>query len=316
MKRREALTILSLGDLVADVNIAVNGFPILAEDHQLINAVQFEPGGAGNFLIAGGHLGANMIALGVIGGDLYGSEMLSVFQAEGIDTTEIIQQSDGSTTVVFVLADGQGQHVFLGRVGEGPQVNLGDSWKATIHRADALHSYGYTLQETRLVKAFLDGMAFARDCDIPVFFDPGPHIKNVPWSLRQQALAQSTAVLLTAAEIPLVVPDGDHLQDARRLLSDNIELVVVKQGPEGCIAFTHQGQTAHAGYQVKDVDSNAAGDSFAAALIIAYLQGYPLADVLAIANAMGAAKVRKLGSGRQVPTLEELQAILSEEIQF
>jgi sugar/nucleoside kinase (ribokinase family) len=49
-------------------------------------------------------------------------------------------------------------------------------------------------------------------------------------------------------------------------------------------------------------DTAAAGDSFDAAFIYAYLRGWPLSDIAAFANAMGAAKVQKLGSGSSVPT--------------
>ena len=316
MTRTRECTIVSLGDLVADLNLMVQSFPIVPEGHQLVKNIRFEPGGAGNFLIAGRHLGARMLALGVVGSDLYGSELLSVFESEGIDTKSIIQQPKGSTTLVLVLADGLGQHAFLGHVGEGPEVHFQECWKAAIHSADAVHTYGYTLQETRLVKAFLDGMAFARTRNKPVFFDPGPYIQNASWDLRHQALGYCTAVLLTEDEIPLVVRDGKGIQDAAALLSENINLVVVKRGQKGCLAFTHEGEFAHPGYPVSQVDSTGAGDSFAAALIIALLQGYSLPEVLAIANAMGAAKVRKMGSGRQVPTLDEVREILGEGIQY
>jgi sugar/nucleoside kinase (ribokinase family) len=316
MKLRQDCTILSLGDLVVDLNVMVESFPILPEGHQLVQNIQFEPGGAGNFLMAGRRLGSQMTALGVVGQDLYGSELTSVFNSEGINTEGIIHQENGSTTLVFVLADGQGKHVFLGHVGEGPEVLCEDSWRSVIHRADAVHTYGYTLQETRLVNAFLEGMAYAQECQKPVFFDPGPYVSNVSWELRQKALDCCTAVLLTVEEIPLVVPGGSRMEDAAMLLSEQITLVVVKRGPNGCVAFTNEGELAHPGFPVTQVDSTGAGDSFAAALIISLVQGYPLADALAIANAMGAAKAKKIGSGRQVPTLDEVRDILGQDLLF
>ncbi len=316
MKPRADCHILSFGDLVVDLNTTVETFPIVPEGHQLVSNINVEPGGAGNFLIAGSHLGARMKALGVVGDDLYGNELISIFQSEGIDSDDIVVQKDGSTTLVFVLADGHGQHVFLGHVGAGPAVGLTSDWRAAIQRADAVHTYGYTLQEARLAEACLAGMAYARELNKPVFFDPGPYAKNVDWALREEALARCSAVLLTVAEIPLVLPSGKKVQDAAKLLSDEITLVVVKLGQQGCIAFTHAGTLEHPGFPVSAVDTAGAGDSFAAALIISLMQGYPLADVLAIANAMGAAKAAKLGSGRQMPTLSEVQAILGEDLRL
>ena len=126
-----------------------------------------------------------------------------------------------------------------------------------------------------------------------------------------------TKILLTEEEIPLVLPDGQGLADVPHLFSEHLKLVVVKRGSAGSIVWTAGGQRAeHPGFKVPLVDSTAAGDSFAAAFIAAWLQGRPLADVLAIANAMGAAKVQKPGSGRQVPTLAEVRAVLGGDLEI
>jgi len=311
MKAFSELSILSLGDLVSDLNVAIQSLPVVHQGHQLVDHVQLEPGGAGNFMLAGARLGCQMIALGVVGDDIYGREMLEVLESEGVETKDVIRQPDGNTTLVFVLADNHGHHVFLGQVGHGPQVSLQENWKAALRSADAVHSYGYTLREERLAPTLLAGMEYALSCGKMVFFDPGPHVVNVPYEKRLQALGRCSAVLLTEEEIPLVVPGGQGLADAPRLFSDTVKLVVVKLGSEGSVALTADGRRAeHPGFTVPLVDSTAAGDSFAAAFIASWLQGRPLVDVLAIANAMGAAKVQKPGSGRQVPTLAEVRAVL------
>jgi sugar/nucleoside kinase (ribokinase family) len=56
--------------------------------------------------------------------------------------------------------------------------------------------------------------------------------------------------------------------------------------------------------------TTAAGDSFAAAFIYGYLNGWSMGDLAAFANAMGAAKVRKVGSGTQVPTAADVREVL------
>ena len=134
---------------------------------------------------------------------------------------------------------------------------------------------------------------------------------DLPFELRLSALYRCSVVLLTEEEIPLVVRGGKDVSDAPKLLSENVKLVVVKLGAKGSVAFTKEGRVAHPGFEVPVVDTTAAGDSFAAAFMVAWLQERPLAETLAIANAMGAAKVQKLGSGRQVPTLKEIQKVLN-----
>ena len=315
MRPMSDLKMVSLGDLVVDLNITVPRLPIEAEAHQVLQGVRLEPGGAGNFLLAGARLGVKMTALGVVGQDIYGDEMLSIFREAGIASDGVIRQAEGTTTLVFALSDAHGQHVFLGQIGEGPDAALTVDWQAAIRGADALHTFGYTLQEARLTDALLAGMAFARGLGKPVFFDPGPHAANVPFDLRRQALAQASAVLLTEDEIPILVEGGQGLADAQKLLSDTLTLVVVKRGAQGSVALTKDGgKVSHKGFPAKLLDATGAGDSFAAAFIAAWLQKRPLVEVLAIANAMGAAKVGKRGSGRQVPTLAEVRAVLGDAV--
>ncbi|MCX6068642.1 MAG: carbohydrate kinase family protein [Chloroflexi bacterium] len=310
MKPFSEINVISLGDLVADLNIRIPGLPVESDRHQVVQSVQLEPGGAGNFLLAGARLGLRMTALGVVGADLYGQQMLEILQSEGIDVRQVICQTEGNTTLVFVLADGTGQHVFLGHYGNGPQVSLTEEWKTAIRAADAIQSFGYTLNESRLTTTMLASMQYARSQGKPVFFDPGPHVIGVDFHLVSEALACCTGLLLTEDEIPLVLPGASGLEAAPRLLTDTTRLVVVKRGPAGCILFTPDERVEHPGFAVQMRDTTAAGDSFAAALIGAHLQGRPLREVAAIANAMGAAKVQKPGSGRQVPTLAEIRQIL------
>jgi sugar/nucleoside kinase (ribokinase family) len=63
--------IVTIGDLTADFVMPVR-FPIEAGQSQAVAWYAVEPGAAGNFLIAGQRLGAQMAAVGVVGGDLYG----------------------------------------------------------------------------------------------------------------------------------------------------------------------------------------------------------------------------------------------------
>lgn len=189
MTYQKHFKVVSFGDLVVDIVVGVSHFPIEPSAHQMARFVTLEPGGSGNFLIAGAHLGLNMSALGTVGSDDFSTRMLDILNEKNINTTTIVRQVDGTTTTVLVLADTSGRHVFLGNRGTGPELPLSETWRASL---------------------------------------------------------------------------------------------------------------------------SAAGDSFDAAFIYAYIQQWPLRQIAAFANAMGAAKVRKIGTGRQVPTSGEVRQVLEE----
>jgi sugar/nucleoside kinase (ribokinase family) len=65
-----------------------------------------------------------------------------------------------------------------------------------------------------------------------------------------------------------------------------------------------------AGVPVTARQASGAGDSLAAAVIYGYLHGLGLEPLGDLANATGAAKVLKLGTGHNLPTVAEVNAML------
>jgi sugar/nucleoside kinase (ribokinase family) len=301
-----------LGDLVADVVLTIPKLPVQADEHQLAEDIRVEPGGAGNFLIAGTRLGLSMGALGVLGDDIFGSAVLDILKSEGIHVNGVIQQPGTNTTTVIVLVDHMGRHVFLGEYGQGPEISLPEVWKRTVHETRAVFVPGYSLREGRIAAAVEETMSLAHQYRVPVFFDPGPEMAMVAEARTASILKNSYAVLLTEEEIPILVRDQGGLEGARTLLQMGPELVCVKQGDQGCVILTPGGEFPHPGFRVPVRDTAAAGDSFAAAFIYGVLRQWPWDKVGVFANAMGAAKVQKLGSGTQVPTADEVRAVLEQ----
>lgn len=312
MTPQKSFQVVSIGDLVVDIIVRGSQFPIEPSAHQVVKQIALEPGGAGNFLIAGSHLGLSMSGLGVLGEDHFGSALLDILDKKNIDTTGVVCPKDSTTTTVVVLANESGKHVFLGKYGASSEISLSESWRASLRDADAVQGWGYTLREERLTKALLDGMAYAHQHGSLVFFDPGPQAAEAEPEHCQTALENSDVILLTEDEIPHLLPGAQKNESARELINFGPSLVCVKRGPDGCIIFTENQVIEHPGFPVQVCDTSAAGDSFDAAFIYAHLHGWPLPHIAAFANAMGAAKVKKFGTGRQVPTSGEVRQILKE----
>lgn len=310
MNRAQPYRVVSLGDLVVDVILSVPQLPVVAGEHQMIHGLQLEPGGAGNFLIAGARLGMDMTSLAAVGGDVFGHSLLDMLQGEGVHVADMLHQTDGTTSVVFVLESAPGAHVFLGQYGQGEKVPLLETWQQTLASADAVQLWGYSLMEERLVDCVLQTAAFCHQHGIPVMFDPGPMFALSQPEHCQELLASATVVLLTEQELAVLGEHCPQITGPLALLEMGPAVVCVKQGQKGCAVYTRETCLEQPGYPVPVRDTNAAGDAFMAAFVYGYLSGWPLAQTAAFANAMGAAKVQKFGSGRQVPTAEELRKVL------
>ena len=308
--------VTTVGDFVVDLICTIPHLPVQAGEHQLAESIEVQPGGAGNFLIAGQRLGLEMRLLGVMGDDTFGSLAAGLLAEEGVNLAGLVRQPGGTTTQVIVLVDSDGRHVFLGKYGTGPEVPAHAEWFLRIKDAAALFISGYSLHEERLWRAALDCMKFACAEGIPVFFDPGPHVQGLPLNVIRQALKYTRVLMLTEEEIALVtlpeMGDVTGMEACRRLLVKGPKMICLKRGANGSAVLTLAGEVEHPGFAVQALDSNAAGDSYASAFIYAYLCGWSSLSMLTFANAMGAAKVRKIGSGRHVPRLEEVLAVLNE----
>jgi sugar/nucleoside kinase (ribokinase family) len=304
-------TVISVGDLVTDLVMFVPTLPVEAAQHQVLHNLITEPGGAGNFLIAGARLGLNMVALGAVGSDLWGASMLETLSREGIEVKDVVRLP-GTTTTVAVLADDIGRHVFLGRYGEGPNLEYPAAWNAVIQKADAIFSYGYTVQEERMSGGVMQALRTAAASKCLVVFDPGPEMVKASPQIRDEVLSLADVLLMTEEEIPLMAGGQTGLETARKLLQFGPQVVVIKRGQQGCIVYRGEEEVTQPGFPVPVRDTSAAGDSFAAAFIGGYLEGWPLAQAACLANAMGAAKVQKRGSGTQVPYAYEVQTVLDE----
>lgn len=306
-------TIVTLGDLVADIAVALPELPLEPGRYQEAHSVRLEPGGAGNFLIAGARLGMRMASLGALGDDAFGRDVASILAAEGVDMTLVEQLAGTATTVVLVLNDDAGRTVMTGAYGSGPPLVFLPSWAAAVRAADAVFAFGYSLRELRIQDAVLSALEHGRALGRPVFFDPGPEFYMLDAPARERALAAAEILLLTEEEVRVV--GAGHPAELLR----HSRVVVVKRGAAGCQVWTAAGALEVPGFPVVARDVAGAGDCFAAAFVYAYLSGWDLERAAIAANAMGAAKVQKRGTGRQAPTPDEVRSVLAKhrpEIEF
>jgi len=88
--------------------------------------------------------------------------------------------------------------------------------------------------------------------------------------------------------------------DYRQLLRF-ANMVVVKLGSAGAIAFTPEGETKVSAYKVDDVkDTNGAGDNFQAGFFYGLYKKLSLEDCLKIGNFLAANIIRRIGAQSQV----------------
>ncbi len=305
--------LVTVGDLVLDLLLDVR-LPIHAGAHQMSPTLLLEPGGACSTIFAARNLGLDVAALGAVGDDAQGRMLHDMLGSAGVDTSALLMPPGSTTTTVVALADTKrGEHVFLGNYGAGDLISLTKVARAQLERADVVFVPGYALVEERLT-ALIDGLlAFLEQKPTPLYLDVGPFMGRLQQGKMQRVLALTHCLLLTEAEIPFVSHGQTGISACRRLLQSHPNLLIaLKLAEKGCRIMSREVDIGSPGFPVAVVDAIGAGDAFAAAFIWSRLRGYALADCATIANAMGAASVRKAGAGRGAPSRSEIQSVLDE----
>lgn len=301
--------IIILGDILADYAIRVEELTIQPKDLQRVSYLALGPGGACNVAIMAAHLGLSVSTLGEVGQDLFGEIVLEGLSAEGIDVSGVIVTPQARTPVANVLVDERGEPAYLGFPGSLQLKALPDSWQPVIRSAEALFADGWAEHES-IPGMVLDALRAAREADVPTFFDPGPGNPQIDNTWHIDAAALATVLLATEDEAHRLSGEDDPVNSARVLLARGSRLVVIKRGMAGCFLMTDDELHIAPGLPVVARDATGAGDSLAAAVMYGYLHRFGLRELGDLGNATGAAKVLKLGTGHNMPTVAEVNAML------
>lgn len=301
--------LIVLGDLIADLSLRIPHFPIQAQDLTAVNYLDIGPGGGGNIAIMVARFRLPVRYLGELGDDRFGQIVLEGLAREGIDTAAIVVAVGESTPVAGVIVDADGEPAYLGYRGNLQMTAFPKSWSELLPDAVALFADGWVETEG-WAAIVLEGLRQARQAGLATFFDPGPGNPAIDNGWHEAAAAQAAVLLANEAEAARLSGRDDLLEAGRALLANGSELVLIKRGPAGCMLFRGDELELVPGFPVALRDATGAGDSLAGAVIFGYLNDLTLQELGRLGNAAGAAKVQKLGTGHNVPTVPEVMAVM------
>ena len=301
--------VIVIADLIADLAMHIPAFPVRATDLTPVTYLQLGPGGACNTAIMAARLGLPVMCLGELGYDAFGEAVLEGLQGEGIDCGHVTVSPAVRTPVAGVIVDGRGEPAYLGYRGELRIRSLSQPWREEIRGACALFADGWAENEG-IANLVLEAFREAAAAGIPTFFDPGPGNPAIDNSWHKEVVQLAQVVLANEREAVGLTGAADALTAGQALIASGVKLAVVKRDVAGCLLVTKDRFELAPGYPVPVVDATGAGDSLAAGIIFGHLNDLSLPSLGVLANAIGAAKVQKRGTGLNVPTRVEIQAVL------
>ena len=271
-----------------------------AEMQRILGLLDREPacttgGSAANATLNAARLGLRATFLGKLGNDGLAHTYRRRFEAAGVDGSRF-KHGPLPNARCLALVTPDAQRTMRTCLAAAMTLTPGEISPADFHGCRHAHIEGYLVFNQALADAVLDA---ARTAGCTVSLDLSSF--EVVHATRDWLLAQLRRgldiVFANEDEIRALFQDqtSDYATLARRLASHGV-LAAVKIGRDG--AWLAQGDALHriAPVVVPDVvDTNGAGDAWAAGFLFGHLRGWPLPACGALASLMGAETVRHMG---------------------
>lgn len=242
--------------------------------------------------------------IGVVGNDEFGQCIIDKLNKDDVDTSKIRLEEDLTTGIAFNQYNSDGSRKFIFAAGAAGKTSPDDIQGDYFEEVKCLHIMGSGLsisEGSREACYKAIEIAMQKNPDIIISFDPNlrPEMLPLETILKISApVLESTTVLLPSGEEAEMLANIEGEDEACQiLLEKGPEIVVLKQGKQGCKIFSkdYPEGIQIKGYEANEIDPTGAGDSFGGAFIVGYLAKWDLIKTAKFANAVGALKVEHFG---------------------
>jgi sugar/nucleoside kinase (ribokinase family) len=302
--------IIVVGDCNPDIVMRGDDVrPEFGQHEKLVPDAALVIGGSGSITsCACARLGLRTRFIGATGDDMFGRFMLGQLREWGVDTTFCPVLGGTGTGFSVILSNGVDRAI-LTHTGTIDSLRLDGVPRQELTLARHVHISSYFLQP-RLAPQLPDVVGYLRAAGVSISVDPNWDPAG-RWDNGLVSLLSSVDVFLPNAAEALAITGAEDVPSAAMQLARHGNLVVVKDGENGCIAADHCSISSQPGFPVPCLDTTGAGDAFDAGFLRGWLAGLPLMECLAYGCAAGALSTRSIGATGALPTIDELRATIA-----
>jgi ribokinase len=292
-----------VGAYVMDCFVRTPRMPGWGEEYEA-RSIRTTPGGkALNQAVALARLGTQVTAVGVIGDDGPGADILAALAREGIDPSGVERRADAATAICICLVGDRGEGAIVWHIDDDIAVTPG-----TVHRAETAVQLADAVLITfeMPVESIREAICTGRRLGARVVVQPAP-VHSDPAGARSLPWDQVDVLVPNEAEARALLAGGlaDDLPAAdlaRALAADlGVPAVVVTLGAAGCVAHADGASRVYPAQDVVAIDATGASDAFTAVLAAQLTAGATQAAAINAAQAAAAWAVQRAGGHESMP---------------
>lgn len=256
------------------------------------------PGGKGaNQAVAAARLGAEVVMIGRVGDDTFGTDILENFKANRVNINNVkpVTHSESGTAHI-ILAEGDNSIVVVEAANREVTPAYVDEAAEAIRSADIV-----LIQQEIPEETVIHVSQLCAEYKTPLLLNPAP-ARAVP----QEVIDNASYITPNEHEAEILFKGMKPAEALRQ----HPNKLFITEGSKGVRYFDGHEEVLVPTYKVEAVDTTGAGDTFNAALAVALAEGKSIQDSVRFANRAASLSVTKFGAQGGMPTRDEVEESL------
>ncbi|MCC3291851.1 ribokinase [Arthrobacter sp. zg-Y1110] len=279
----------------------------MPDEGETVEAWDFSMGCGGkgaNQAMAAARMGSSVLMLTRIGNDAFGETTRSNFEANGIDTTYVLE-TEATSGVAPIFVDDNSRNSIVIAKGANAFLTPGDIEDA----AEAISQCSLIVLQLEVnLETVYAAIDFGNRHGIPVLLNPAPATPELDFA----QVAKCDYFVPNETELALLtgmpVETLDQVQAAAgSILDHGVKNVIVTMGSRGVLWLSAAGPVLVEGRTVPALDTTGAGDAFIGCFSHCLVESGDVPESLATANAYAADSVTRRGTQTSYATREQFE---------
>ncbi|KZE13334.1 MULTISPECIES: 5-dehydro-2-deoxygluconokinase [Priestia] len=315
-KENRELDFIAIGRLCIDLNANETQRPM----EETKTFTKYVGGSPANIAIGAARLGLKTGFIGKVSDDQMGRFITGYLQKNKINTDSIAVDKTGAVTgLAFTEIKSPTDCSILMYRDNVADLKLDPTEVSEeyIKKSKALLISGTALAQSPSREAVFLALEYARKHEVVVFFD----IDYRPYTWESEAetavyfnlaAEKSDVIIGTREEFDMMekllnYEESNDQVTAERWFSHHAQIVVIKHGGEGSIAYTRDSKSHRGGiFKTKVLKTFGAGDSYASAFIYGLMQGLEIPQAMRLGGASASIVISRHSCSDAMPTSVEL----------